>query len=93
MKTIWKFPVDVSDRVALPMPRGAEILTIENQGGAVCIWALVDSEAILVTRKLAFRGTGHPADGLDSSQYVGSVLLNGGALVFHLFDLGEAGIR
>ena len=52
MKTIWKFPFAVSDKlvIAIEMPKGAKILHVEVQSdwlapglrGQPCLWALVD---------------------------------------------------
>lgn len=90
MMTIYKYPLPVSDSIALPMPKGARVLTVQVQGGQPCVWAMVDVNAPTVTRTFVLRGTGHSAEGLASlAPYVGTFQLHGGAFVGHLFDLGE----
>lgn len=90
MLTVWKFPVRVADEFSIDMPTGAKLLTVQTQGGEPCLWALVEDADPKVARKLAIRGTGHNADSLDGAAYVGTFQVMGGALVFHLFDRGEA---
>lgn len=88
-RTIWKYTLRGS-REAKKMPQGAQILTAAEQRGDICVWALVDPTAPLVERAFTVVGTGKDADHLtDAAQYVGTVLLVHGALVFHVFDLGE----
>ena len=56
------------------------------------VWALVDTDAPRVKRRLATVGTGQPLpDETDGWACVGSFQMHGGALVFHLFDAGEEG--
>ena len=85
MKTIWKFPVPPTDEGSiLEMPQGAEI---QVQGGGVQLWALVDPEADSETRIFRTYGTGHPIDH-EPGRLVGTYQLNGGGLIFHVFELG-----
>lgn len=86
---IHKYPLRIADEPAVTMPRGARLLAVQVQHGRPCVWALVDPDAPLVTRRLALRGTGHPAEGLAMAPFVGTFQLEGGAFVGHLFDLGE----
>lgn len=89
----YKLPQTMEDEFELVLPRGARILhaamqhSPERPYGALCLWALVTTSAIPVARKFIWRGTGHPiADGLNLD-HVATVLLEGGALVFHLFEV------
>jgi hypothetical protein len=86
MRTIFKYPLEVTDTPVVRMPAGAEILTVQMQRGEACIWAIVDDAVPNVSRRLLVVGTGHGMP-LDSGQYVGT--FQTGALVFHVFDLGE----
>jgi len=61
MKTIWKFPLRVTDSQRIEMPRGAEILTAQTQNGQGYLWALVDPEAVdTEMRTIEIHGTGNP---------------------------------
>lgn len=45
-KTIYKYPLDVTDVQEIKLPVGAEILTVQAQNGTLCLWALVDPQGI-----------------------------------------------
>lgn len=84
-KSIWKFPAPIDEDITISMPFGAEVLTVALQGGVPFVWAKIDTEEpVFALYKFSWRGTGHPAGGLG--KYVGTVLMHGGALVFHLFE-------
>lgn len=89
-QTIWKFdagfPADSSD---VEMPRGATILYVAVQQGHLRIWAMVDPRQDLVPRRINFAGTGHDLSTRIMGGYIGSFQLDGGQLVFHVFDGGE----
>lgn len=90
MKTIWKYPLQVTDMQTLRIPKGARLLATQAQGGEPSIWAIVDPDAPKVERVIAMFGTGHPLpDQLDTNSYIGTFQLHGGAVVFHVFDGGE----
>lgn len=88
MTTIHKFQLQLQDGPqAVLMPYGAEVLHIADQGGTVCLWALV-SENSHEPRFFQVYGTGYPiTEGW--SEYVGSVQQLGGALVWHVFEVGN----
>lgn len=87
MRTVYKYPVPVADEVRIDMPFGAKVLHVEQQGEGVYIWALVDPSAERERRVFIVRGTGHPIDDDMPIEHVGTFLLQGGALVFHLFEV------
>lgn len=97
MKTIYKYDIPITDYFELWLPGGAQILKIECQhsepirGGEqdfVQLWAAVDTNNQSAIRKFAFYGTGHKFRH-DNQIYIGSVILAGGALVFHLYEIGQ----
>lgn len=83
-RIIWKFHISPADTIEFSMPVGARILTLQTQFGEPCIWAEVDDQAPTEIRKFRTYGTGHPMDG--DLTYVGSYQLNGGGLVFHVYE-------
>jgi hypothetical protein len=90
MKTIHKFPVPLTDAIiAIVMPKGAKILTLQVQMGKSCIWAEVDTKAEPENRRFRWTGTGHeiPKGSAILPDYVGTVQTDGGAYVFHLYEL------
>ena len=86
MMTVYKFPFDLDDIVVLKMPTGSEVLHVEVQHGVPCLWARVDPKAALEVRRFRVAGTGHPLKE-DVGEHLGSLLMRGGSLVFHVFEL------
>jgi hypothetical protein len=82
--TIYKYPAPIDDEFTVEMPRGAQVLSVAIQDGIPCMWALVNPKEPLESRRFHWRGTGHPANLMG--RFVGTVLMHGGALVFHLFE-------
>lgn len=89
-KTIWKYELDVTDHVQIDLPVTAEPLYLAMQYDRVCLWALVDPDASVSTRHFRFFGTGQEIDDSDPS-YIGTVMMAGGGLVFHLFEVTKNG--
>lgn len=85
---IWKWKIDVIDRPTVTMPVGAKLLDAQMQGGSCCLWALCDQNARAELRHLAIYGTGNPMPD-EPGEFVATFQMRGGALVFHLFDLGS----
>lgn len=88
-KTIYKYPLLVTDFQEVLMPIGAEILTIQTQDENACLWALVDpNELVVEYRNIEIYGTGHPiyCDMGISRKYISTFQLQGGKLVFHSFE-------
>ena len=85
MSAIWKYPLQVTDEQTIDMPSGAEALTVQVQNGTPCLWARVDPAAPTTPRKIITHGTGHPVPE-TTGRYIGTYQIDGGALVFHVFD-------
>ena len=87
-KTIWKFELETTGRQEIEMPIDAEILTAQTKYETLCLWALVDPTAKKEIRVFEVFGTGHPVyhDMGVSRNYIDSYQLNGGSLVFHVFE-------
>ena len=85
MTSIWKFPLALKDEQSVRMPSWTEILTVQFQGAQLCLWALVEVEAPLVSRHFMIFGTGHDVPANEPAlTYVGTVQQNG--LVWHVFE-------
>lgn len=85
MKTVYKYRLDTTDVQIIQMPKGAEILTVQfNDWSGLCLWALVDPTQELENVKIRIAGTGHHIEE-DIMKYIGTLQLQGGALVFHAF--------
>lgn len=85
-KSIWKFPVAVTNEQVVEMPTDAKILTVAMQGETACLWVEVNPDAEgKHYRTICIFGTGQPMPD-DPGAYIGSFMLHGGALVFHAYD-------
>ncbi len=85
---VYKYELEVKDDQAVLMPEYAKVLTFAVQRGKPCIWALVDPERSVETRTFRMVGTGHPIEGYPYNlDYIGTVQLAGGDLIFHLFEV------
>jgi|SRR6185369_5341993 len=98
MKKIFKYPIPVTDYFSVPtddkfvisMPNYAKILCVQLQKEKPYIWALVDDEEKLRNRHFRIVGTGElileSEDQLDFVDYIGTIQMLDGSLVWHLFD-------
>lgn len=89
MMTIWKYVLPIEDNIEIDMQIGAKILHIDNQQEEVCIWALVNPDEDIETRRFRIYGTGHPVES-ERDKYIGSAMLRNSSLGFHVFDEGIA---
>lgn len=87
-KLIFKYELQVTGRQVLSLPMGSEILTVQVQRGVPQLWALVDPSGNLVPTTIKMFGTGNPIDcNLEvDGYYISTIQLNGGDLVFHVFE-------
>ena len=86
---IYKYPLDVTDEQKVVMPKGARLLSVQEQDDAPCMWALVDPGAELVSRVITIHGTGTPLPTGDLGNYVGTYQSHEQFFVGHVFDKGE----
>lgn len=88
MQAIWKFPLQYADKSTVAMPKGAKVLCVQSQREVPCVWAIVPDINAEVTqeRTFAIYGTGHEHESIGG-EYVGTFQLQGGALVFHVFEV------
>lgn len=87
MKTIHKFALDLKDEQIVEMPAAAQLLTVQEQGGKLQLWAQVDTTWPAKPRRILIVGTGHPMPAAVGP-YVATVQT--GAYVWHVFDGGVA---
>ena len=88
MKTIWKFALRIVDEQIFDMPPAAILLSVHLQNGQPMLWALVDDAVRTVRRTILVRGTGQDCG--EVGEFVGTFLLHGDGLVFHVFDGGQS---
>lgn len=91
MRSIFKYDVVEAKNGIIEGPI-TKLLTAQVQHGSIMVWAEVDTEAENVKYQIIPIGTGWSLDApageqcvLDTHQYIGTVQLAGGGLVFHVY--------
>ncbi len=82
-KTIWKFPLEITDRQLVTMPDTFNPLSVQFQGDTLCLWAIVDPESETVARWITIHGTGHPVNDTGLT-FIGTAQ-DTHSLVWHIF--------
>ena len=87
MNTIHKFPLKITDAQTIPMPMGAQMLSVDLQKGQLMLWALVENTNPTVLRTVYIFGTGNPVDLKGTKRFLGTVqhYVNEYSLVWHVF--------
>lgn len=88
MTTIYKWTLTPGS-TGLHMPTGAKVLTVQMQGDQPQLWALVDQAQPKEWRTFEIHGTGHPMP-TNPGEYVATFQMDGGALVWHVFEATHA---
>ena len=88
MRTIYKYPLVITDKQTLMLPENAEVLTVAAQHGQPCIWALVDTDAELKPCEISMCGTGMPCFH-TRGDYIGTAQLLDSKMVLHVFMPGR----
>jgi len=69
------------------IPEGAQTLCVQEQNDVICLWALVDNERPTVQRTFIIYHTGQEIRVKAVKAYIGTVQINGGYLVSHIFEI------
>ena len=86
-KRIFKYAIDLDKREQeIVMPEFAEVLSAHLQYCDARVWALVDSDNELKPRKFFVLETGASVENPERLRFVGTILLQGGATVLHIFE-------
>lgn len=86
MKQVLKFKLPLARTSYVPMPDGAIIIKVGVQGRDICIWALCGTQEAKHARKFHVLGTGHDYEWSANHVHLGTVFMEGGALVWHIFE-------
>ncbi len=84
MRTIWKYPIEITDRFVHDIPSGALFLTLASDP-QLAMWFEVDTDRPTEMRQFAVFGTGHLMQEDVSLTYRGTVFVQS-SLVFHVFE-------
>jgi len=89
MKQVWKYIIESGDfksQLTYDIPIGGKIIYVDEQFGNICIWVEVDITKETEKRSFVVYGTGHNIKVCNNKKHVGSVKLNKGALIFHVYE-------
>lgn len=86
-KSIYKYDFQTNDTVVIEMPKGAVILSLQVQRERPCLWAFVQPGVANESRWFRIFGTGHSIPANFEGKFLGTYQLQGGALVFHVFEI------
>ena len=86
-KVVYKYKLQLTkDIQEVVLPQGAQILCIKIQNDELCMWALVDPDQTYnEVVKIRCAGTGHEIT--EDVEYIDTVVLLDGELVFHFFKV------
>jgi hypothetical protein len=87
MNTIYKYPIEITDKQTVSMPIGAQVLSAQMQGTQLCIWALVEVGNINCDRRVRVFGTGNTVKLDGNWKFVDSVQER--IFVWHVFVESE----
>lgn len=90
MKRVFKYKLEICEKQCITLGKDAELLSVEKQGENLVLYALTDDQAEQKPRLIILHGTGHPADDVEASRFIGTVQMKTSPweLVFHVFDGG-----
>lgn len=84
MRRVYKYVINPLVDGVVNLPEDAEVLHTAFQGDALCLWAMVDTEAKPIARKFRVFGTGHDIPLDEDIVYIGTAFT--GYFVFHIFE-------
>lgn len=87
MITVFKYPIKMLEEFSVRMPHGAEVIHVGTQRGEPFMWARVDTDKHEMSYDFGVFGTGHDLNKspMGKAPHLGSFMLHGDNLVFHLF--------
>lgn len=72
MRTIYKYPIPFLEDFTIDLPKGAEVIRVDNVDGHLFIWAVVDTEAPMEPRQFHGRKTGSETPAVpENVRYIG----------------------
>jgi hypothetical protein len=85
-RTIWKYPLELKDEQILQLPSRSKILTVQIQNGKLQLWALVNPELPKKQKYIYIYGTGHKISNANQLEYISTIQIKDGSLIFHIFE-------
>lgn len=83
---VLKYTLHERGTAVLDLPRGAQILSVDDQCGALQLWMLVRSGVPKEARRILVAFTGFD-DVPSTAVFIGTALSDGGNIVRHVFEV------
>ncbi len=90
MREVWKFKIPMEAVASIEVPEGAQIIHVDCQAREAFLWAVVNPNAPLRTRCFRVAGTGRKIRDDHALDHVGTVKIEGGQLMFHVFEIAPS---
>ncbi len=92
MKTIYRYPLAITDIQTIEVPFRFKILDAQFKDGVPCLWCEVETDHAPKGLTIEIIGTGNPMIDLDPGvvrRYIATIqhTLNGYTLVWHLYRI------
>lgn len=85
---IFKYPIPIIDGIIeCKVPRNFRYCDIQVQDNKIYMWCLINNNEKIITIKLRVFGTGHKIDNPEDYEYLKTVQLDNGDLIFHVFEV------
>ena len=86
MRTIYKYPLEITDIQYINIPESYEILSVKVQNDIPVLYAIVEDSRESRSVGIVMKGTGHPFnENVGVEDFVGTININQGNLMFHIF--------
>lgn len=86
MRTIWKFPLNMSYETVINAPLGASFRHVDRDPtGKLCVWMEVETLNSSIPKTIYVIGTGHLVP--PHSNYLASIV--DGSFVWHLYEVSQ----
>lgn len=84
MRTIYKYAINlVAEKQRLCIYEDSQLLSVQIQGGKLCVWAMIDDSSPVGMVRFHIYGTGNVIPDDFKAPYLGTVQQNG--YVWHVF--------
>jgi len=81
---IYKYYLVITDTQSLNLPEDAQILSVAEQNGELCLWALVIPDNPKTYRTFEILGTGNPIPKTLRRKFIGTVPME--SFMWHVFE-------
>lgn len=85
MKTVYKYPLQITSYQKVGMHQHAQVLHVGAQGNQLFLWALIEDQLPGQERHIRIYGTGHEIDQSMVLNHLGTVQMPDGC-VWHVFE-------